>query len=122
MGPEPMGATFAFSQWIGTSGLAGSRLHEGLLDIRREELASPAGRAALGFAFAVGDRAARLAAEVLLTALRTNDRRRFGKKLTDLPQLVRDAQGIDTRPGLIGLDKAVHERVEAHERFFHVCR
>jgi hypothetical protein len=56
---------------------------------------------------------------MLLTALRANDGRRFGKELPDLAQLIRDAQRLDSRSGLIRLDEAVHERVEAHERFFH---
>jgi hypothetical protein len=56
---------------------------------------------------------------VFLPALRTNDRGRFGEQLPDLPQLARDAQRIDPRSGLVRLDEAVHERIEAREGFFH---
>ena len=103
-----------------TGGLAGPGLHERLLDICGEKLAPATRGAALRLAFAVRDRPAGFAPEVLLAALRSNDRWRLGEELPDLAELVRDAERIDPRPGLIRLHEAVHERVEPRERFCHV--
>src|SRR6267143_1858964 len=104
---------------VRTDGLAGAGLHERLLDVGSEKLAPAARGALLGLAIAVRNRPAGFAPEMLLTALRAHDRGSFGKELPDLAQLPRDAQRVDPRAGLIRLDEAVHERIEAHERFFH---
>jgi len=64
------------------------------------------------------DRPAGFAAEVLLTALGTNDGRRLGEELPDLAELARNSKRIDAGPGLVGLDETVHQCVEARERFF----
>jgi hypothetical protein len=94
-----------------TRGLAGARLHERLLDIGGEESAPAARLALLGLGLAVRDRPASFATEVLLTALRADDSRRFGKQLSDLAQLARDAKGVDPGSCLVRLDEAIHERV-----------
>ena len=112
-------ATFVWQHSYRTRGLAGSGLHERLLDIGGKKPAPAARGALLWLALAVRDRSAGFAPEMLLTTLCANDGRRFGKKLPDLAQLVRDAKGIDPGSGLIRLYEAVHECVEAHERFFH---
>ena len=122
MDAKPFGATFAWQHSVASGCLAGPGLHERLLDIGCEELPPAARRAPLGLAFAVRDRPTGFTPVVLLTALRADDGRRLGKQLPDLAQFVRDVQRIDPRSRLIGLDEAVHERVEARKRFFHGCR
>src|SRR5712691_6527001 len=102
-----------------TSGLAGARLHEGLLDVRGEELPPTAVLTALGGLRAVGDRPARLAAIVFLPALRWDDRGAFQEELADLAELSRHMERVDARPGLVGFHEAVHEGVETLERFLH---
>jgi hypothetical protein len=98
---------------------AGAGLHEGLLDIGGEKLASATGWTLLGLALAMQDRPAGFAPEMFLSTLRANNGRRFREQLPDLAELVGDAQGIDPRSSLIRLDEPVHERVESRERFFH---
>ena len=65
----------------------------------------------------MADGPARLAAKVPLAALRGDDRWRFGEQLTDRAELVRDPKRLDARPGLVGFDKTIHERVKTRQRF-----